>query len=260
MEKVPHIPETATEWLSSPLGDALLAQEGRVVEEALDGIFGEHCLQLGLWGEDRPECMDYLNVSGRLAEGKAPAHCRVKFNDDPDPAAQATQGVSYPAPGNAASRQPHPVDALVYQGWVDGQRTAGGFTGLLNWRKDEQCTVTLCADAADPAACRAASSDSLRELNTDCVGVADGFMGYNHQSYPLSYLAVWPTGWNSTESGDVNQLAFPEVRSDSGFDDSFSLWFRNTDQVADPRCYAGSDFTLPAGTACHNQHRPLACS
>ena len=53
MEKVPHIPESATEWLSSPLGGALLAQEGRVVEEALDGIFGEQCLQLGLWGEDR---------------------------------------------------------------------------------------------------------------------------------------------------------------------------------------------------------------
>jgi len=26
-------------------------QESRVVEEALDGIFGEYCLQLGLWGE-----------------------------------------------------------------------------------------------------------------------------------------------------------------------------------------------------------------
>ena len=41
------------EWLQSPLGDALLQQEGRVVEEALDGIFGEQCLQLGLWGENR---------------------------------------------------------------------------------------------------------------------------------------------------------------------------------------------------------------
>lgn len=40
-------------WLASPLGEALLQQEARVVEEALDGIFGEHCLQLGLWGERR---------------------------------------------------------------------------------------------------------------------------------------------------------------------------------------------------------------
>ena len=36
------------EWLRSPLGEALVQQEARVVEEALDGIFGEHCLQLGL--------------------------------------------------------------------------------------------------------------------------------------------------------------------------------------------------------------------
>jgi SAM-dependent methyltransferase len=33
------------------LGDALVQQESRLVEEALDGIFGEQCLQLGLWGE-----------------------------------------------------------------------------------------------------------------------------------------------------------------------------------------------------------------
>lgn len=43
----------AQEWLKTPLGEALLQQEVRVVEEALDGIFGEECLQLGLWGERR---------------------------------------------------------------------------------------------------------------------------------------------------------------------------------------------------------------
>ena len=41
------------EWLKTALGEALLQQELRVVEEALDGIFGERCLQLGLWGENR---------------------------------------------------------------------------------------------------------------------------------------------------------------------------------------------------------------
>ena len=30
-----------------------MRQEIRVVEEALDGVFGEQCLQLGLWGENR---------------------------------------------------------------------------------------------------------------------------------------------------------------------------------------------------------------
>ncbi len=41
------------EWLETPLGEALLQREARVVEEALDGIFGEQCLQLGMWGERR---------------------------------------------------------------------------------------------------------------------------------------------------------------------------------------------------------------
>mgnify|MGYP001813319368 FL=1 len=41
------------DWLKTALGEALLRQEARVVEEALDGIFGEECLQLGMWGDKR---------------------------------------------------------------------------------------------------------------------------------------------------------------------------------------------------------------
>lgn len=38
-------------WLATPLGKALLAQESQLVEQALEGVFGEHCLQLGQWGD-----------------------------------------------------------------------------------------------------------------------------------------------------------------------------------------------------------------
>ncbi len=41
------------DWLQTALGEALLRLESRLVEEAMDGIFGEQCLQLGLWGENR---------------------------------------------------------------------------------------------------------------------------------------------------------------------------------------------------------------
>ena len=41
------------DWLQTELGQALLQLESRVVEEALDGLFGEQCLQLGLWGQQR---------------------------------------------------------------------------------------------------------------------------------------------------------------------------------------------------------------
>ncbi len=43
----------AYRWLQTSLGESLLAQEARVVEDTLDGVFGEECLQVGLWGEER---------------------------------------------------------------------------------------------------------------------------------------------------------------------------------------------------------------
>ncbi|MFK8053119.1 MAG: class I SAM-dependent methyltransferase [Woeseiaceae bacterium] len=40
------------QWLESPLGIALLEKEQAVIDEALDGVFGEHLVQLGWWGKD----------------------------------------------------------------------------------------------------------------------------------------------------------------------------------------------------------------
>lgn len=45
--------EARQAWLETPLGDSLLQQESRVVEDCFDGIFGEQCLQLGHWGDPR---------------------------------------------------------------------------------------------------------------------------------------------------------------------------------------------------------------
>jgi len=228
---------------------------GMRIYPALGSILSGWRYGLGQWREERRECVDYLSFSGFSAQGKAPAYCRIQFNDDFNPATQTTLGIAYPAPGNSRSRLPRVVDALGYQGWLDGQATLGSFDALLNWRKNDQCSVTLCKDSPDPVACKARSTDIFSELNTDCVGVAEGFMAYNHSSYPVSYLAVWPTGWSGPASGDVFQLAFPEVRTDSGFDDNYSLWFRNTDQVANPLCYSASDFTVPASRPCKAMRR-----
>ena len=38
-------------WLASPLGHALLVSETEVLRHVLDGVFGEHLLQLGRWGD-----------------------------------------------------------------------------------------------------------------------------------------------------------------------------------------------------------------
>ena len=53
MDTTSHFPTSVSQWLATPLGEALLAEESRVVEEAFDGIFGEQCLQLGRWGENK---------------------------------------------------------------------------------------------------------------------------------------------------------------------------------------------------------------
>src|SRR5690606_35032077 len=53
--------EAVHRWLGSPPGQALQQQDARIVEEAFDGIFGEQCLQLGLWGEAR-SCLKYPRI------------------------------------------------------------------------------------------------------------------------------------------------------------------------------------------------------
>ncbi len=50
MTEVVDKSQSVSDWLEAPLGESLLHQESRVVEEAFDGIFGEQCLQLGNWG------------------------------------------------------------------------------------------------------------------------------------------------------------------------------------------------------------------
>ena len=51
MTQTTHFPDSVRQWLTTPLGKALLQQESRIVEEVLDGTFGEQCLQLGAWGD-----------------------------------------------------------------------------------------------------------------------------------------------------------------------------------------------------------------
>jgi SAM-dependent methyltransferase len=72
----------AYKWLQTPLGESLLAQEARVVEEALDGIFGEECLQLGNWGDSRA-FLRYARtqraslIAGEAVAEGAAANCSV---------------------------------------------------------------------------------------------------------------------------------------------------------------------------------------
>lgn len=44
-------PQTPIEWLMTPLGQSLLAQETLLIEETIEDVFGEECVQVGLWGD-----------------------------------------------------------------------------------------------------------------------------------------------------------------------------------------------------------------
>ncbi len=199
--------------------------------------------------EQNLSCLTHIDSAAGSTAGKSPQQCVVKL----------TRGADAP-PGASWSRQPLVDNALVYLGSLDGQATNGSFTGLMNWRRNTSCSETLCKNTVDPATCKQNSSDVYKEINTQCAGVADGFIGYNFQSFPVSFLAVWPTGWYQTTAdteenwrhaggGDINNMAFPDVVSgDSADGDGMSLWFKNTDEVSNPQCV--SDITLTTLNNC----------
>ena len=224
----------------------------RTIYQPIDGFLQSWRYQMGIFGESRFECLDYLNFPLASASGLTPLDCHVQMT----PAKER-------GPANTVSRQPLANDTLMYSGWLDGSVSASNFNGLLNWRKQPSCNVLLCENSATPDACRAASTDVYREINTQCVGVADGFIGYNHQSYPVSFLSSWPTywypdlnntNWNSKGGGDsFKDLAFPEIIEFYGLGDRFSLWFRSSDQIYTPVCYIDSSFT--STESCRDQRR-----
>lgn len=202
-------------------------------------------------------CLTHIDSSAATAAGKSPQECVVKLTRGADAVI-----------GKPNSRQPLVDNALVYLGSLDGQPTNGSFTGFMNWRKDTSCAVTLCKNTSDPALCELNSTDTFKEINTQCAGVADGFIGYNFQSYPVAFMAAWPTSWYQTTAsdieqwlhqggGDLNKLAFPQVISgDSADADGNSVWFKNSDEVANAQCF--SDLSLTTQGNCTNDRRLYA--
>ncbi len=195
------------------------------------GTFDYWRYAFGPFNESDPSCSDYqtnyLSAPPTSTSGQAPAGCLVKFRwGTPNEA----------MPGYSGSREPQAVDALAYFGSLDGQTIQGGFSTLLNWRKRGMGgnQVTLCVNAADPATCRANSTDPYKEINTDVVGVASGFIGYNFQSFPVSRFGIWPTGWAHLS---VYNAAVPVVVDTDGVDNSYSLWYEQPGEVSDPQCY-----------------------
>ncbi|WP_198266193.1 TIGR03790 family protein [sulfur-oxidizing endosymbiont of Gigantopelta aegis] len=222
------------------------------------GIFGAYndlttLLNNGIRFVDNNQCLTHIDNPAGSTTGKSPQECVVKLTNGKDL-----------MPGHQSGRQALVDNALVYLGSLDGQPTNGKFSGFMNWRRDSTCSVVLCKNSDDPLACEQQSTDVFKEINTQCAGVAEGFIGYNFQSYPVSFLGVWPTAWYQTTAstelywthqggGDVNNLAFPEIINDSADGDGKSVWFGDSNATANSQCY--SDLSLSVMDACVNDQR-----
>lgn len=221
----------------------------------LHGLFGELQMPAATAVTHRinPECVTHD------IDGKSPQDCVTRLTENSPPVGNS------PGPGTGWGAIPRPDQTLVYQGYADGFSSHYSFDTLLNWRASDSCN-TLC-DPFD-AVCRAASVDFYREIDTRCVRVADGFMGFNLQSFPLGLMYGSPTGWSvdmaagadrwlHISSGNVT-FREPRVREDAGFDDTYSVWFDDAQQLPQARCYAGGeDFRQLPQTACATGNRIL---
>lgn len=238
--------------------------------------------QFGLFDETSEECTgnggSFYNDSGEtysdaqyvipLGEHLAPINCNVQLNTGSHLGGWQTLG-------HADSRIPMPTDALIYFGHLDDQQTAGGlrrFKEFLNWRKDgpQVCDNYLnsvlprCDDLPgdQKEACFNASTDVYGEIDTRCAGVAEGFIGYNYQSFPVSIFSGMPTGWDLRKSNDPNGLLLPVVNEVQGnghkgageSSDNFSLRYIN-DYLSTALCYNNSQELIdedPPASQCPN--------
>ena len=103
-------------------------------------------------------------------------------------------------PGYENTTIPYAMNA----GWFNGtnprhefpQNNMSAFNNydtMLRWRKESTTCVPECEDlptTEEQEACVANSTDYFQVLNTDCVGVAPGFMGQQVRSYPVQYYGL----------------------------------------------------------------------
>lgn len=212
---------------------------------------------LSMFGEARTECAslstNYMaviedpNTGVVPAAGVTPGYCRVKFASGYGELGDSQFRPWDLAPGVPGSRQPLVDNALVYFGYLDGQNFGDG-NRLKNWRRNDQCSNVVCDSAADPAACRSASADVLRVLDTSCVGLPDGAFSYNYRSYTASLMGLWPKGWGPISP--ETSVEIPMLPSKS----VGSLVFRSPDEaIFSPRCWRyGADRTLSMDEACYS--------
>ena len=178
-----------------------------------------------------PLCSDYLShepfVFGSEESSWPYTSCRWGSTGT-----EAEGSASQLMPGMTDTSVPLAINVGFFNGGepfsepVDNNHSAFyNFTNMLRWRKHDGPCTPECQDletAEDVEACEATSTDFFRVLNTECVGVAPGFMGQQLRSYPVGYYGFLPPGWFGP-SGGAGDKTPGTIQDEGGYtDETFS--------------------------------------
>lgn len=108
------------------------------------------------------------------------------------------------APGHGTLPSLNNATSFYYRGVPDSahQSAFGGvWSRMMAWHKD--ATTTTCNTQCNgDATCMAASTDPFKEIDTRCVGVGRGFIGFLTRSYTVGYYGIYPQGWKGRHTSD----------------------------------------------------------
>lgn len=151
-------------------------------------------------------------------------------------------------PGESSSKVPRPINAgiILSDDYSNqGHSAFDGFNNMLNWRKTSDECIPLCEDITnenEKENCILNSKDYFKEINTDCVGVDEGFFGWQLRSWPVQYYGFKPAGWSSLSGGNGAYDTTPSLilsgdsYKDTKFTDDKYLRYGSLYSVDNPTC------------------------
>lgn len=119
-------------------------------------------------------------------------------------------------PGYSQTTIPWPIDvtwlvgtdAVLGKSYTNTHAAFYNYSVMKRWRKNgEDCTVECEGFATEEEvdACKATTFDYFKVLNSDCVGVAPGFMGQQLRSFPVQFYGFYPPGWGVSGGGNAEK-------------------------------------------------------
>ncbi|MBW2269359.1 MAG: thrombospondin type 3 repeat-containing protein [Deltaproteobacteria bacterium] len=187
---------------------------GNLLSGFLD-IFDQHRKQTA---DFAPVCTDYLVhepfVAGAPESTWPFDECRAGTA-----ASEARAALTGAFPGETDSSIPLARNAGLYLHDFLGEGNIIGQSGFDGFGKVKKFEIADCAGAplcTDPT-CEGLSTDYFRELDTRCVGVAPGFLGWQTRSFAVRGYGFFPAGWGNGCCGNV-ETTIPVVEPTGGAD------------------------------------------